>query len=133
MTLDVQGLLFPEESGPTKYTPAIGAPIYVPRGHQPALRNLVDTTASRRLEYALEGAAELTADERYFLRLAAQRHNVFHYERIADYYAHASTPMQREMERSALVIIDFGAAIERGFVRLSNEVRSLYLEDYRGE
>lgn len=38
--------------------------------------------------------------------------------------------MQRLMERSALVIIDFNAAIENGFVRLCDEIKGQFLEEY---
>lgn len=65
-----------------------------------------------------------------FLIDAARRHNVFNYERIADYYAHATPEMQQLMERSALVIIDFEKAIEYGYVKLCNEIKTQYLEDY---
>jgi hypothetical protein len=34
------------------------------------------------------------------------------------------------MERSALVIVDFGRAIEDGFVRLNQELKELYLEEH---
>ena len=57
--------------------------------------------------------------EKEFLRLAATRHIVFNYERIADYYASANKEMQELMEQSALVIIDFDRAIELGFVQLN--------------
>jgi hypothetical protein len=38
--------------------------------------------------------------------------------------------MQEQMENSALVIIDFEKAIELGYVKLSEEIASQYLEDY---
>ena len=34
------------------------------------------------------------------------------------------------MERSALVIIDFESAIQYGYVKLCDEIRGQYLEDY---
>jgi hypothetical protein len=61
------------------------------------------------------------------------RHNVFNYEKIADYYSHASPEMQALMERSALVIIDFEKAIELGYVRLCDEIRQQYMEEYENE
>lgn len=38
--------------------------------------------------------------------------------------------MQELMENSALVIIDFDKAIEKGFVKLSEEIANQYKEDY---
>jgi hypothetical protein len=34
------------------------------------------------------------------------------------------------MERSALVIIDFEKAIQYGYIRLCEEIKSQYLEEY---
>ncbi len=67
------------------------------------------------------------------MRLAAYRHAVFNYEMAADYYAHATPEMQRLMERSALVIIDFDAAIENGFVRLCEDIKTQFMEEYQNE
>ena len=69
-------------------------------------------------------------DEKTFLIDAARRHNVFHYEKIADYYAHSSKEMQNLMEKSALVIIDFEKAIQLGYVKLSEEIKNQYLQEY---
>ena len=73
---------------------------------------------------------KLWEEEKAFLRLAANRHSVFHYEKIADYYSHASIKMQKLMEKSALVIIDFDKAIEGGFVRLCEDIRTQFMEEY---
>ena len=75
-------------------------------------------------------ASSLPYDERMFLLDAARRHSVFHYEKIADYYAHSSKEMQNLMERSGLVIIDFEKAIQLGYVKLCEEIKSQYLEEY---
>ena len=74
--------------------------------------------------------SNLPIEEKNFLMDAARRHNVFNYEKIADYYAHASPEMQNLMERSALVIIDFEKAIQLGYVKLCDEIRNQYLEEY---
>ena len=74
--------------------------------------------------------SNLPYEEKMFLMDAARRHSVFNYEKIADYYAHASPEMQHLMERSALVIIDFEKAIEYGYVKLCDEIRKQYLEEY---
>ena len=69
--------------------------------------------------------------EKEFLRHAAARHLVFNYSKIADYYAHTSPEMQRLMEKSALVIIDFDDAIANGYVRLSENIKRIM--DVSGE
>ncbi len=74
--------------------------------------------------------SNLPIEEKNFLMDAARRHNVFNYEKIADYYAHATHEMQQLMERSGLVIIDFEKAIQYGFVKLSEEIKTQYLTEY---
>ena len=72
----------------------------------------------------------LNKEHKEFLKLSATRHIVFNYEKIADMYAHSEKQMQEHMENSALVIIDFEKAIELGYVKLSEEIASQYLEDH---
>jgi hypothetical protein len=74
--------------------------------------------------------SDLSREEKTFLMNGAQRHIVFNYEKIADYYAHSSKEMQHLMERSALVIIDFEKAVQYGYVKLCDEIRTQYLEEY---
>lgn len=128
-----QGLLFEvrADEGETKYTPKIDTPVYEPRHEKPHILSLCDQTKTKALIREID-ASGLPEDEKSFLRAAAWRHAVFNYERIADYYAHATPELQRLMEKSALVIIDFGSAIEGGFVRLCNDIREQYLEEYNG-
>lgn len=73
--------------------------------------------------------SNLSAEEKDFLRKAAQRHNVFNYKNIANYYANASEEMQELMERSALVIIDYEDAIRNGYVQLSSSLETILGED----
>ncbi len=114
-----------------KYSKKIEAPIYDPSHQKPNVLMLCDDSKTRRLIRNID-ESNLPEFEKHFLRRAATRHSVFHYERIADYYAHATPEMQRLMEESALVIIDFEQAIERGFVRLCDDIREQYLEEYNG-
>jgi hypothetical protein len=65
-----------------------------------------------------------------FLVDSARRHTIFNYEKIADYYANASKDMQQMMERSGLVIIDFEKAIEYGYVKICEDIKNQYLEEY---
>ena len=54
----------------------------------------------------------------------------FNYEKIANYYAHATPDIQKLMEDSALVIIDYDKAIERGFLNYVRDVDNAFLEEY---
>jgi hypothetical protein len=115
-----------------RYTKKVSAPIYEPKNKKPHILNLCNDGKTRSLISEIN-QSDLSSDEKRFLTLAAQRHNVFHYERIADYYAQSSPQMQRLMEKSALVIIDFDKAIEEGFVKLCDEIRNQYLEEVMDE
>lgn len=118
-----------ENSGSTKYTAKIETPIYEPKNQQPHLLTLCDDSKTKQLVRAVDESG-LPEDQKVFLRQAAQRHSVFNYETIADYYAHASPEMKRLMEASALVIVDFDSAIENGFVRLCDEIKTQFMEEY---
>jgi len=102
--------------------------IYEPSQRKPHLEELVDRVKTASLENAIE-ASGATDKEKLFLRLAAQRHNGFNYDLISDYYSHASVEMQRLMEASGLVIVDFDKAIELGFVQLSEKICNQYSEE----
>lgn len=112
-----------------KYTNKIQAPIYEPKNKKPHILELIDKSKTHRLIKEIE-ASSLSYEEKTFLIDAARRHNVFNYEKIADYYSHSSKEMQQLMERSALVIIDFEKAIEYGYVKLCDEIKKQYLEEY---
>lgn len=88
--MSVQSLLFPSsESGDGKYSKKIEAPVYEPKHNKPHLMELCDSTKTKRLIAEIK-ESNLNDDEKEFLVAAAWRHSVFHYERIADYYAHSS-------------------------------------------
>lgn len=120
----------PEED--RKYSSKVEAPIYEPKNTKPYLEELVDKSKTHRLIKEIDKSS-LSYEEKNFLIDAARRHNVFNYEKVADYYAHASKEMQQLMEKSALVIIDFDQAIELGYVKLCNDIRTQYQEEYEGE
>lgn len=125
--------LFGQEFAPNKddqkYSSKIEAPIYEPKNKKPHLIELVDKSKTHRLIKEID-ASNLSYDEKNFLIDAARRHNIFNYEKIADYYAHSSHEMQYLMERSGLVIIDFEKAIEYGYVKLCDEIKTQYLTEY---
>lgn len=127
--LNMFGQEFAPKDEDTAYTKKINAPIYEPKYQKPHLIELCDKTKTIRLIQEIQ-RSNLNEDEKRFLIDAAQRHIVFNYEKIADYYSRASKEMQHLMERSALVIIDFNKAIQYGYVRLCDDIKKQYLEEY---
>jgi hypothetical protein len=129
-----QTLLFSEtvEDTEEKYTSKIEAPVYEPKHEKPHLLILCDPTKAKSLISKINEST-LPEDEKEFLRMAATRHIVFNYERIADYYAHSDKEMQHFMEDSALVIIDFEKAIEDGYIKLCQDIKEQYMEEYINE
>jgi len=117
-----------ENKTESQYTSKIKAPVYEPKNKKPHLLELCNTNKFKRLKYKIE-KADISDDEKRFLYMAATRHIVFNYSKIADYYAHASKEMQELMEHSALVIIDFEKAIQHGYVKLSEEMTQQYLKE----
>lgn len=112
-----------------KYSTKIESPIYEPKNQKPHILELVDKSKTNRLIREIK-QSNLDEEEKQFLIDAATRHSVFNYEKIADYYAHSSKEMQNLMDKSALVIIDFEKAIQLGYVKLCDEIRTQYLEEY---
>lgn len=112
-----------------KYSSSIEAPIYEPKNAKPNILHLCNDTKCIRLINQIRNS-NVSDEEKAFLIKAAQRHIVFNYEKIADYYAHSDSEMQNLMERSGLVIIDFEKAIQYGYVKVCEEIRNQYLEEY---
>lgn len=112
-----------------KYSAKVAAPVYEPKNQQPHVQTLFNDAKTKALMRDIDESG-LPEAEKDFLREAAHRHSVFNYERVADYYAHAKPEMQRLMEQSALVIIDFDQAIELGFVKVCEEIKTQFLEEY---
>jgi hypothetical protein len=112
-----------------KYTDKIKAPTYTPKGDRPPVDTLLDRAKADSLAEEVR-AASLPPDVASFLIAAAERHTVFNFERIAEFYCHAPPETQALMERSALVIIDFNDAIAGGFVRLSERLGALADADF---
>jgi hypothetical protein len=122
----------PSEVEEKKYSTKIESPIYEPKNQKPHILELCNKSKTHRLIKEIDESI-LPYEEKMFLLDAARRHNVFNYQKIADYYAHSNQEMQRLMERSGLVIIDFEKAIEYGFVKLCDDIIKQYLEDYQTE
>lgn len=106
------------------YDKKIEPPVYEPKGEQPIAADLTDRSKVESLKAAIK-KEELPDDLRDFLNHAAERHTLFKFSKIADYYAHAPEKVQDLMECSGLVIIDYDKAVENGFVHLSKELAKL--------
>lgn len=130
--VDLGEISEPEEEDDSRYTTSIDIPHYTPSGNDVSLDECYDTTKYRELIEEIE-RSHLPEDEREFLKLAATRHIVFSYKRIADYYAKATPAMQRLMENSALVIIDVNDAIKNSFAQVQSYLDAVMSEYLEGE
>lgn len=115
-----------------KYTKKVDIPQYQITGEEPLLRDLINTKKRDELIEKIK-SSNITNEQKQFLIDSAQRHSVFNYSKIAEYYAHQSKEMQELMEESALVIIDFNNAIRDGFVELQAEIDEMEKEDSEDE
>ena len=125
---DIEKIESPEDA---KYSKKIEVPQYLPSKEKPHIESLLDHTKYSKL-LANINSSNVSEEEKKFLKLAASRHIVFNYAKIADYYAHASEEMQRLMEQSALIILDINDAIANGYVKLSKDIEKL-ISDSKGE
>ena len=107
-----------------RYTNKVDIPQYEPSDEFVILDELCDRDKYEMLLEEIE-SSNVEASEKAFLKLAAARHLVFQYNKIADYYANASEEMQELMEKSALVIIDYDNAIANGYVKLSKKLERI--------
>lgn len=107
-----------------KYTQEVHAPQYKPSGKEVSVSQLVDLKKYKQLMKDIS-KANVTEEEALFLKLSATRHLVFNYSKIADYYSSAGKEMQKLMEDSALVIIDFEDAIANGYAKLTKQITDI--------
>lgn len=114
------------------YSRLIAAPEYKPRGEVvDSPLKLFDNTKVDALKAEIE-ASGVDGEVREFLMAAAERHRRFDFANIAEYYAQAPENVKRLMEASALVIVDFGAAISGGFVDLSIKLEEALSDQKNG-
>lgn len=108
-----------------KYTKKVNVPQYEPTGEDVALWECYDTQKTEQLIEDINNSS-LSDKQKEFLRVAAYRHTVFNYRKIAEYYANADKEMQELMENSALVIIDYENAMANGYVKLSESIKEMF-------
>ena len=125
LDLDIDTLVELEDN---PYTKTINIPQYEMIGDEPPIEELYNDEKTQELINEIN-AANITPQQKKFLIASAQRHIVFNYKNIAEYYAHQDKAMQELMEKSALVIIDFDNAIRNGYVQLSNEIEEMFEDD----
>jgi len=118
--LDLPIIKYDEE----EYSTKVETPIYPTGATKPSVEELYDTRVYDRLLSSIN-SSNIPEEEKRFLRIAATRHVRFNYGKAADYYAHSSKEAQELFEDSALVIIDYDKAIEKGFVQLYNTLEEL--------
>jgi len=106
------------------YTTKIESPIYEPKEEKPKEIQLFDLGRYTQLIDKINNS-DIGEELKIFLQLAATRHIVFDYGKIAEYYAHSDKGVQELMEESALIIIDYKKAIELGFVKLYETLETL--------
>lgn len=119
-----------EETKDDVYTTKIPIPQYKPVGDMPSVHSLCDMRKYQQLVQEIN-ESNVSEDDKAFLRLAASRHIVFDYAKIAEYYCHASAEMQSLMENSALVLIDVDNAIRNGYVKLDEKITKLAQEAWQ--
>lgn len=117
-----------DDSDADHYSQEVKIPQYEPTGEKPPLSVCLDTEKVKWLVDEIR-MSDVSREEKEFLTYAAYRHLMFNYKNIADYYAHATTEMQKLMEMSALVIIDLNDAIANGFAKLESELMELNEEE----
>lgn len=106
------------------YSAKIESPVYQPSDEVPEISELYNEEKTHQLAESIR-AAKLPPDIELFLLAAAERHTVFNFGKIADYYSNAPASVQRLFEDSALVIIDYRQAIENGFVNITKKMADI--------
>lgn len=111
----------------SEYSKKIKAPTYEIKGEKPKLSELVNTDYANSLMNEID---KMVAPKgvKDFLYLAATRHYKFNFQKIAEYYANSPPNVQKLMEDSALVIIDFDDAVANGFVKMSKRLMDIRSE-----
>jgi hypothetical protein len=114
------------------YTATANIPQYEIVGEQPTINELFNESHTKKLIKNIE-TSNAPDDVKEFLKKAANRHTVFNYQKIAEFYPHMPAQVQSLMEESALVVIDIDDAIRAGFVRFQSTIDDIHETDYPDE
>ena len=116
----------------SKYTRTITTPLYEPKNKMPSMTDIYDYSKRDELIEEINNNEDLKGDLnsvlRNFLLSAAERHVVFDFSKIADFYAHIPVKYKKFFEKSGLVIIDYDNAIRNSFVSYEKEVQKTRIE-----
>lgn len=118
-----------EKKTESTYTSKIVTPVYEPKNTKPSIIELLDDSKTKRIIQEINNS-NINKEEKDFLIKAANRHVVFNYQKIADYYANSNEEVQNLMERSALVVIDFNKAYQFGYIKLAQDIANQYFDNY---
>lgn len=121
---EVQSPLQDNNENSNKYIQTTNIPQYTIKGETPALNELYNLEYVETLTAHIE-QANITEEQKKFLKYAAYRHILFNYENIAEYYAHQNKEMQQLIEESCLVIIDFNDALKNGYIQMNKQLKQL--------
>lgn len=113
--------LYTRKMDPIQYHPTMDRP--------PSPADMVNRSKAEELVAQITATEGLPPEVSDFLIAGAQRHLVFNYANVAEFYAHADPEVQALMEASALVIVDYEDAILHGYVRITSRLRELREED----
>jgi len=114
------------------YNNKMGTVMYSPSDICPEINELVNESKAIEL---IEEIKNTKIDDKIkkFLILGAYRHNIFDYSKIADFYVNQKDDIKTLMEKSALVIIDYGKAMENGYLKLKDDIIETQKELYENE
>jgi hypothetical protein len=114
-----------DEASPAQtYSKKMNIPQYEIVGEEPAITELYNDIKADSLKEQIK-QAKLPDDVKEFLLIAANRHVVFDYRKIAEFYPHQPAEIQKLMEESALVIIDAEDAIRNGYANFLTTITEL--------
>lgn len=130
--IDLPVLFEEDQPEDEPYTKKIDAPNYEPSEEKPDYAYLVDQDRTKKFIKDIE-YSNISLQDKEFLKLAAYRHLVFDYSKIADFYAHSDKEVQELMEDLALIIIDFEKAIKLGYVTINEKIAEQYLDEHGEE
>ena len=99
--------------------------LYKPTGNPKPIKMCIDTTNYDAVMARIEKAQGLTDAEREVLKLCAYRFIEINMADMAEYYCHASDAMREAMEDNCLVIVDGKRLIEKGLIKLSEDIQEV--------
>jgi hypothetical protein len=112
-----------------KYSQSVKVPQYEIVGDEPKLKELFNDDRTQKLQKEIN-QSNIPNEIKQFLISASTRHTVFDYAKIAQFYPHQTPEIQKLMEQSVLIIIDFEDAIANGYASFKQTISALQDEDY---